>query len=168
MARVDTDQATILLAVVALLIAAVETTPTLSPETCFLSLTPEPPSVLSSDVFVTVATTDGVFDDGLLDGGGLNQTTENAGFVVTVFQRQFLDQSSHAVTILTDAARGMLGVKLSILKALSAHDLSLGSDQLLRNLIAPTKATAPYLWNKDENIVAMPLYFATEFDWKLT
>jgi hypothetical protein len=167
MSRVDTNQATVLQAVVDRLIASVVTDPKLTDETCFASLFPVPPLLLPSNLFLTVAPIEGQFEPGLHEGGGIYQTSEEAGVVVTVFTRMLLDRGGRSVKVLTESTRGLLVVKRLVLKALSGHDLvDPVGNQLLRNLMAPLNCDPPKFLDEDK-IGYLSLRFSTDFDWDL-
>lgn len=169
MPRIDIDQITVLQAVADRLIASVATTPALNDSTCFLSLQPLPPVMLPSNLFLTVAPIEGRFDSGLHDGGGIYQTMEEAGVVVTVFSRVHLDRGGRDGKQLSESARGLLTIKRLILKSLSGHDLlTSGGSTFLRNLMAPMRCDAPGKIQEEGNLIGyLPIYFSTDFDWDL-
>lgn len=168
MPRTTADQVTVLQAVVDRLIAAVATTPALNDSTCFLSIEPDPPVMLPSNLFLTVAPNEGQFDPGLHDGGGIDQTTEEAGVVVSIFNRIHLDRGGRDGKLMSESARGLLTLKRLVLKALSGYDLSVSGNPLLRNLMAPLKCSAPRRIDEEGRLIgAISLYFSTDFDWDL-
>lgn len=164
MARIATDQSTVLTAVVTRLIGQVAA---LNAANCYLSCEPDPTVERSHHLFVQVSPGDGRFDDAAHTGGGINQVFEVASVWVTIFVRTQLDQVQRSTKTLQDASRGLLTLKKSILKALSGHDLqSAGGDNIVINYMAPMSAARP-LRESWEGFAVQALQFSTDFEWDL-
>lgn len=160
----DTDQAEILQAVIDRLIDRVEW---LNQTTCVPSLDTDPPVTIQHDRFATVAPTAGQFDREAFDGGGRQQTWENAGVVVTVFTRVKLDPQGRDSQRLLNAVRGLFRLKHDVLDALSGHDLSNPSGELIvRNLLYPIDAGNPE-HDRKEGLGRLSITFGVDFAWKL-
>lgn len=163
MARVASTQAEVLEAIVERLISQIEQ---LADNTCFLSLTPEPPVNVSQNLFVTVAPLAGTFGEGEFEGGGENVTFERAGVVVTIFSAIKLDRVAHAAEILLDKNRGLLEWKRKILRTLAGHDPTVeGGDETLTELVTPLDSS-PITY--DGKHARLMLTFSTDIDWDLT
>lgn len=138
---------------------------------CFLTAEPpdEPPANVRNNVFCTVSPTNGQFDQEALIGGGFNTVFEEAGVEVVIFNAVKLDRVGHDSALMTEASRGLLVLKLAILKALSGHDLQDGSgNEILINLMAPLKSENPRSSKgKDGAVGDLSLQFSTDFEWDL-
>lgn len=165
MARVETEQSDVLLAIVDRLVDQI---PALSRKNCFISILPNPPYKVPDNVFVTVSPTGGTFPEDLLVGGGAHQCNESAGVLVTVFSRFMAQRTGHDAASLTDFTRGVLRMKRLILKALTAHDLQFERNSILSSLMLPTDSGPPEpIGDPAENLVQVSVKFGTDFDWNL-
>lgn len=172
MARPDnnpTDQVDVLQAVVSRLIREVDK---FTDTNCFLTAEPpdEPPANVRNNLFCTVSPTNGQFDQGVHEGGGINTTFEDAGVEIVIFNAVKLDRVGHDSALLTEASRGLLVLKKQILKALSGHDLQDGNgEEILINLMAPLLSKNPRSSKGKEGAVGdLSLQFSTDFEWDLT
>lgn len=169
MARIPTDQTTVVEAVVTRLIASVNE---FGDGNCFLtSEPPEDPVAIRQDLFCTVSPTDSQFDQGVQEGAGIDGTFENAAVIVVVFNAVRLDQTGRDASLLTKSGRGLLDLKRGILKALSGHDLKdAAGDEILVNYMSPLRSEAPRsIKDKDSKFVGdLALLFSTDFQWNLT
>lgn len=163
MAVVATNQVDVLNAVVARLIAQVSG---LNSSTCFISDTPEPPAASQNNLFVTVAPTGGRFDEEAQIGAGAAELIEYVGFAVTIWSAMKLDRNEHANYLLTDATRGLLAVKKSVLKALVGHNLQVtGGDALVAYIRAINSSPPGYTQG---GLGRITLTFSSEFLWDLS
>lgn len=170
---IDTDQATILLAV----ISRLQTNLQLDDSHCFLTLDPMAPvgepkagNTAGGDYWLTVSAGDSVFPDGFQEGGGINQVFEDATVVVMGYTRIRLDRTNHDTKLLTDLMRGLMPIKARILAAMLKDDEPLVDEKgnpLLRE--CPIRAVAPTKpWHDDKKSVGgIGVIFATPFDWNL-
>lgn len=162
--RTDTEQADILDSVVKQLL---DTIPSLSSKTCFISILPDPPYKVPDNQFVTVAPTGGDFPEEFTDGGGQNQCTEMSGVIVTAFSRFQAYRQGQEREALSNWTRGILRMKRLILKSLVSQDLTWNTNFILRSLVRPKKSGPPDHVG-DEALVKIPISFALDFDWNLT
>ena len=165
MNRRKTTQAEVLRAVAARL---EQTIPGLNKNTILLALEPSPPEFPSHKNFISVCPTEGKFDDGMLDGGGIEQTEEMAGVCVTIFFRTQLDKNNQSENALQDPTSGLLEQKRQVLKHLTCHDLMVGEDYILTEPMMPTMATAPKSAPKEDRLAFEQIYFTTNFVWDLS
>lgn len=175
MARIDTTQAAVLLAVKARVVAAC---PALSAARVFVCDADEVPEGSRDSVVVTLWPTDGLFDKALWDGGGAAQTVEQTGVEITVFVRNWSDRMKHGEQALTAGhdgveakAAGLLSIKHQLLRALSAHDLADDAgDFLLREPMRPIASGRPrrsVYGEQGKPVGDLALLFATDLDWRL-
>jgi hypothetical protein len=169
MARIATDQTTVLERVVARLIAQVDD---FRSNTCFLTAQPlqEPPQSTQNNLFCTVSPSTATFEGDVFEGAGANGVFEDAAVVVCVYNAIRLDRSGHDAELLTHSARGLLKLKQDILKALAGHDLAdLAGNQILLHHIEPERAEdIRSMWEKPNALGDMALVFKTEFEWDLS
>lgn len=163
MARVDSNHSDILDAVAARLISQISG---YSASNCFVTLEPMPFPFPQHNQFMTVCPSDGVFDDAIIEGAGVAACAENSNVIVTCASRIMLDQVAQHRTLISDQSRGLLVTKRLILKALTAHDLIVGSNAVLRNFIAPVKALSPG-YDREARLGWLSIVFALDFDWDL-
>ncbi len=167
MACRSTTQADVLLRVRDRLIARISG---LTDTTCFLTLEPEPPMELKSNLFVTVCPMSGRFDDGALTGGGQEVAIEEAGVIVTIWSACKLDKAGEATAALTDTTRGVLVLKRKILQALTSHDLlDANGNKMLVDYMQPVTSDIPRasVYGETQKI-GVPLAFSTNFAWDLS
>jgi len=157
-----TDQVTVLNAVIALLQAGV---PKLAgPNTCFLSMDTEPLGNQRQNIYGTVCPMGGSYDGELFDGGA--EAVEHSGVIVTVFSAMKLDRADADVAMLTDASRGLLGLKQQVLKSLVGKMLvDQSSNNILLRPMRPLQADHPNRHNDTKG--KFSLMFETIFQWNL-
>lgn len=163
MARIATDQSTVLQRVVARLIDQIDA---LNTSNCYASAEPDPTVEKSHHLFVQVSVGDGQYNG--VGGGGINQVFEESSVWVTVFSRIKLDQVHQSKQALYDASRGLLTLKKSILQALAGHDLQDDSgDEILISYMAPRVAARPVkeAW---DGFSVISIQVSTDFEWDLT
>ena len=169
MARMKTDQSTILDRVVARLIDQVAA---LNAKTCVVTAQPpdEPPAQLRENLFCSVSPADGRFDQELLEGGGQNTLVEHSGVVVVLWSAMKLDRTGVNISLLTDAARGLFDLKRRVLKALTNHDLANGNgDQILQEPMRPILSEAPRATEQHQSGVGdLAITFLVDFEWDLS
>ena len=164
MARIDTDLAEVLQAVVSRLIDQIDG---FTPATCFLALHPEDvPHSKIGDIFCAVFPAQGTFDEGMFDGGGENQVCSNTEFVVKIYSALQTDEDGHATEFLTNATLGVIAKMKQVLLALAGHDLTNeDGDTFLRDLPCPGK----YAFERaDKKAGSVELTFKISFDWDLS
>lgn len=163
MARIATNQSTVVQSVVTRLIAQV--TDFTAPN-CYEVAEPEPTVERSHNLFCQVSVGDGRFNDEAIIGGGINEVFEHSTVWVTLFSRLKLDQAQHAKQTLYDTSRGLLVLKGAILKALSGHDLmDTGGNQILIGYMAPLSSARPV--KEWEGFSSISVAFSTDFEWDL-
>lgn len=161
MARIDSRLDTILLAIVARLIAQVSGADAAS---CYLSIDDGEIAGSADDFVLVVSPHGGSFDDGALDGGGQNVAADYFAFSVTVYSAAMLDENHRDTVGLTDATRGLILKHREVLKALTVHDLLSGSDNILRDVPMPTM----YEFGKNgRGQIFVRQVFRLSFDWDL-
>ena len=171
MARIDTDLATVLTAIVNRLIDQVilpDGETALSDSTCFLWIDDgEDPAPASGDTFVTVEVDGGNFDEALFIGGSTHQVTDDTAVMVTVWSQSRLDPAMRDKEFLTNSL-SVMPMFQKVLKALSGHDLviDVAGDLCLRELIRPAGRGAPRKRGDSQGLIS--LRFAVSFDWDLT
>lgn len=120
MARVDTDEVTVLTAFVNLLLTAFDS---LSPSSCFLTLdpgsTPDPPG---GNFWLTVSGGPSTIDEEMQDDAGDDQVVENQIIRIGIFTRIKLDKVGYDVSLLTDATRSLKVIKKQVLAVLVDED----------------------------------------------
>jgi len=162
MARIDSRLDTILLAIIARLIAEVDGADAAS---CFLAIDDEQVTGNADGFILVVSPNGGNFDDGALDGGGQNQATDYFTFSVTVYSTTNLDMGGQDSAALTDTALGLIAKHRDVLQALTVHDLLSGSDNILRDVPMPTT----YDFGKSgRGLCYVRQSFKLSFDWNLT
>lgn len=167
---VATDQSTVLQAVVNRLIARLGVAYGLNSSNCFMSVEPEIVEIPRSHNFaVTVCPVEAQFDQGALDGAGEYLCIEQAGVIVTPHTAIKLDRVEDFTAALTNATRGLLGMKKAILKAMKTSDrLQDGSgNELLVNLSQPERASMP-VYNPQTSLSRLSVTFSTDFQWDLS
>lgn len=169
MARVPTDQETVLTAVVDRLITQVHA---FGDKNCFLTAAPleEIPENVRDQVVCTVSPTDSQFEMDVHEGAGIFSTIEDAGVILNVFNAVKLDRVGHDAAALTHESRGLLRLKHEILKALSGHDLKNDAgEQILANVMAPMNSGAPRSYKQKLGLVSdLSVTFSCDFEWDLT
>lgn len=166
MPRIQVTQNTVLAAVVARL----RTVLSLPDNRCFETTNPlsAVPTTRPAHWFVTVCAGDGIFDEGMQDGGGQEQLMEDAETIVTVYSPIKLDRVDHDHALLQDESRGLLELKRLVLATLVNHDLENDDgDTFLRQLIPAKHATKPE-YDPDKGIGWLSIAFRTSFDWELS
>lgn len=180
MARVDVDQADVVLSVVEHLRTELGERG-LNERTCFMVVDagdPPPHIVASEDNwFVVVSPGPGQFDAGLFFGGGAEQTMEAFTIVCGIYSRILTDEAGHDVEALTRDARGILRLKKWVLEALADTDLQIGGNEFQRETWRPVAAgqprhvglTAPGGREMEggTTMTQLLLSFQTGFDWDL-
>lgn len=117
---------------------------------CFVSLEPEPEEEQRQQIFSTVSPAEGTYDAGMFDGAGNDGVREVSGFIVTVFSEMKLDRPDGSQKLLQHDARGLLALKLKILKALLSNadgsqwtPTNASGTPILTDYIAPVSAGFP-------------------------
>lgn len=166
---VPTDQATVLQAVVTRLIARL-TAYELNTSNCFLSVESEIEEIpRSHNLGVTVCALESSFSDSALTGAGEALCIEEAGVVITPHTAIKLDRSGDISQILTNATRGLLGMKKAILKAMKTSDRLQDAtpNELLVNLMHPLHGSRP-IYNPQTGLARLSVTFSTDFQWDLS
>lgn len=141
--------------------------------TCFISDSPWPGVEVESNLFCTVAPSEGQFDDGLMDGAGNLGVAEDSMVQVTVYSRIEVDQIERFEKGLTDASRGLLVIKQQILTALAGKNLDGGtfrgdSSNLLHEGLRPARASHKTRDPRHaDDFASFSLAFRAKFSWDL-
>lgn len=92
---------------------------------CFIALDPlELYNGRPGDFFYVVSPFSGTFDEGLIDGGGLNQVADEASIAITIHSIQNLDRPDEDAIFLNHADLGLLGRFKEVLRIMVAADLT--------------------------------------------
>lgn len=180
MARVDVDQADVVLSVVQRLRDELDEYG-LNERTCFMvvNAADPPPHIVASEDnwFVVVSPGPGQFDAGLFFGGGAEQTMEAFTIVCGIYSRILTDEAGHDLEALTREARGILRLKRLVLQALADSDLQIGGNEFQRETWRPVSASQPMhiglLGPGGNNLeggttmTQLLLSFQSGFDWDL-
>jgi hypothetical protein len=189
--RVDVSQVDVLLAVTGKLRSDLG----LTESTCYMTLSAQDPPAHwmgNEDSWqLLVSGSAGVFDEGLFLGGGRRQCMEAWQFVVGIYTRIHLDQSSHDEEAMVKANRGIYSLKALVLDCLAGKDITIqgyeeeeSSDSTdssslgefwLREMIRPVSASQPMYLSPvspdgeigGPGVVQMLLGFSVPFDWDL-
>lgn len=163
MSRNDVTQDVVLQRIVARLRSQLE----LNSQQCYETLNPdEPPTIpKGGNFFVTIGLGDSRFAEGEQVS---TNVTEESDVVVVGWTRIQLDPTDHGRNVLYDAKRGLIPLKLKLLKALVGHDLTDASgDTMLRTLLYCNRVGTP-TYDKGKKIGFIALTFGVDFDWDLT
>lgn len=144
-------------------------------ETCFLSTHPDVDMEERKVLFCVVSPMTGDYDEPKWSGGGPCALIEHTGIKVTVWNAMALDREDESTAMLYDEARGMLQLKVKLLKGLlnTLDDSGIpgnlqddeGHNILTRGLV-PQHAGHP---NMDETGKAeFHLIFEASFRWDLS
>lgn len=167
--RVRTTQCEVLLAVLRRLRSGLG----LDDRNCYPALDPldAPTFPKGGNFFLAVGFGDGAFDRDAQIGGGDQQCTEAASFLVVIYTRIKTDSANQAGRMLRDAERGALAVKHQVLQALVGEDLvDAEANTFLRQLIPVRSAERPTPLTSQKLRIAvlrLALEFHLEFDWDL-
>jgi hypothetical protein len=162
MARVSTNLQTILAAIVARIQAQV--TEFNSDSTCFISRFED--TKADPVPVCKVCPDSGQLDRGLWEGGGREQTTFDSAVLIAIDVQSNRDERGHTESALTDSAHGLLPLAEKVLKALNAHDLQSGGDEILRSPLEPLAYSSPV--DGDGSTFRMAWKIRVEFDWAMT
>lgn len=136
--------------------------------TCFISGTPFPSVELQDNLFCTISPTDGAFDVSLMDGGGAGQVCEQATFSVSVWTHIMVDQIERYEEGFVDPDRGLLSLKLLILKALAGRNLDGGNDTLLlMESLNPGRCRFDVQNKEDDEFAGLIMTFEGKWWWDL-
>ena len=162
MARVDALEADVLISVAAKL----RTDLSLGVRQAFVVLDPRNPPQFpkGGNYFITVAPGGGVFAEG---DQVYPNVTEETEVLVTAYTRVLLDSTDHYDTLLTQATRGLLPIKRSILKSLVGADLQIGGDSFTRDAVFAIRAERPD-YDESKSIGWQTITFGVNFDWDLS
>ena len=140
----------------------------LNDRTCFLWLQRSgPPPPVPDDVFITVEPDGGTFDAAMITGGGANQVTVETTIGITIHSLVRLDPGGRDAYVLQDSTRGIMPMLTSVLRALVSHDLLVGGNQCLRELLMPTGFERPQRL-EGEKRATITVVFNISFDWDMT
>jgi len=121
-------------------------------------------------VFV-VAPAGGVFDESMIDGGGLAQVTGTTNIVVKIHSPDQRDQSGRAKTSLMDSAAGLAIVHRKLLKALTTFDpVDDDGNEQCRNPLMPGQfhyQRAGAAGQGPRSYSAVEQVFVADFDWDM-
>lgn len=161
--RVDSRLDTILNRIVDRLVKKVDG---LSIDLCFLTLHPDDPiGANPGDRFVTVSPLGGRFDEGMIDGGGIFQTTADGGAVVKIHAITQEDEAYHAKTLLTDSTLGLIDMMQRVLAALTVWDADDTVNKILRQPLFPVE----YRFSNDgRRMAGVEIDFRVLFDWAIS
>lgn len=166
MARIDTDQGTILESIKARLIASLG----LHESHVLEVVEPlQPPDILpSGDNWVSIAMGGSTFP---FEEQGIPQVREDFEVHVTGYTKISLDQQGDDAAFLhKDATRSILLLKRKILIALAGWDLEtddIPAEKFLASLLYAKSATAP-TYDASKLIGWVMITFGVEFDWDMT
>lgn len=91
---------------------------------CFVSMDPlELYNGRPGDFYYVVSPFGGKFDEGLIDGGGQNQVTDESTIAITIHSIQNLDRPDEDQLFLSDRNLGLLPRFRQVLKVMTAADL---------------------------------------------
>ena len=155
----------VLTAIVAMLIAGLPDQ--CNEATCFLALDPwERPASNPGDFVFVVAPGAGVFDQGMLEGGGELQATADATVTVVIHSPLTIDEPQRETSFLTDGTLGILGIVRQVLKTLTNKvPVSAAPVNLTRDPLLP----ANYDFRRsDKSLGSAGLMFNFSFDWDLS
>lgn len=165
MARISTDQSTILEAVVSRITATVDQ---FTASTCVISEQTEPVSAYEGNLLCCVSPMAGSFPEEWTAGGGAEQCFESSGVIVSVWSRIKLDRVNRTKSALLNEDRGLLPVKKAVLKSLCGHDLlDIHGNQLLASLMAPINSQHQRR-SGEGKFIGFSISFSTDFLWNLT
>jgi hypothetical protein len=161
--RIDSRLDTILNRIVQRLIDKVSG---LSTDLCFLCLDPEiMPAASPGDRFVTVSPMSGMFDQGMIDGGGIFQATSDGGVLVKVHSTIQEDEARHDKTFLTDSSLGLIDMMQRVLAALTVWDEDDTVNKILRQPLFPVE----YAFTRESrSLGGVELQFRVLFDWAIS
>lgn len=129
-----------------------------------------PPEPSQGNIVCTVSPTDGRFDPGMIDGGGIHQVFEETGVAIAIWRRNWSDRDGHAKVMLTGGGEALLEAKKQILNALAGHDLlDAEGEPILADYMAPLTSSAPRQGRDMRNrpLADVVVTFATAFVWRL-
>jgi hypothetical protein len=143
-----------------------------SETTCFISDIAWPGIEVHDEVLCTVHPADSEFESEGAIGGGRQGIIENGVFRVTVWSKHSVDRIEHTVYALTDATRGILGLKKRVLQSLAGQqiysDALANETPLLITCMRPLSATHPPSRQGDAEYTSFSIAFLGQFYWDLT
>lgn len=92
--------------------------------TCYISRTPEPKVVPSTNAIVTIVLDDTQFDDALWSGGGPMQSGSTVMVLVTVLTKCMLDSPPKSEVEILSEERGIINYRNQVLTCLLCDDAS--------------------------------------------
>lgn len=132
---------------------------------CFISLTPRTKLQSPADLTVIITPMGGPFDGAMIDGGGQQQVTVNAGVAITIRSYLQADEAGHDYSTLIHHSLGVMNMATGVLKALTVWDpLDNEGDAMLRDQMSP--ASFDYAKESRSDMIC-ELQFNTLFDWDL-
>ena len=162
MARTNTTPVAVLRAVTARLQDALH----LNDATCFISLPGMPIDVNPGTLYVTIEPGGGSFGQGMLDGGGRNQLSDDSTLVTVVHTRLNVDELGRATQALTDATLGLLAMYWQVVDTLTIWDAQdTDGNEILREPMRPLSHGDPQ-W--DQDTYSKQVVWQTMFDWDLS
>jgi hypothetical protein len=136
--------------------------------TCYLALNPDAIGNSPGDHIFVVAPMSGQFDEGMWDGGGLEQLTANGGIIVKIHCPILLDDHTKEAALLTDEKLSIIRKANKVIGVLCDPEWSPTKDnnELTRNPLSPSG----YTIDRDSfgRVGGIELSFRCVFDWDTT
>jgi len=141
-----------------------------SSSTCYTSDDPNLTLVPPHDIFCTVVPRDGVFDEAMFAGGGIDCLSERTAVAVNVFSFVRSGESGGTNAAIYSEQRGLLSnYKPRILRALLLDwEPTFDGQSLLRDMLRPVRSVGPKAVTVNKRkYLSLTLEFATHFDWEI-
>ncbi len=132
---------------------------------CFFCLDPDaiPPS--PGELIYVVSPTSGTFDEGMMDGGGVQQLTVEAGVLVKIHSPLMLDQVGNDTSLLNDESLGLWGKATEVLAALAIQSPTVAGNAQTRDPLMPHSFS---ITKSHKRLGAIEMTFKVLFDWDVS
>lgn len=131
---------------------------------CFFCLDPDAVPPAPGQLIYIVSPTSGTFDEGMIDGGGVEQLTVDAGLMVKIHSPLMLDQVGHDSSLLNDESLGLWGKATEVLRALAVQSPEFEGNPLTRDPLMPHSFAVT---KSHKRLGAIELTFKVSFDWNV-
>jgi len=132
---------------------------------CFFCLDPDCIPPTPGEFFYVVAPTSGTFDEGMIDGGGIEQLTVEAGLLVKIHSPLMLDQVGRDVELLNNESLGLWSKATEVMAALAVQSPTVAGNPQTRDPLMPHSFS---ITKSLKRLGAIELTFKVLFDWDVS
>lgn len=132
---------------------------------CFFCLDPDAIPATPGELIYVVSPTSGTFDEGMIDGGGVEQLTVEAGLMVKIHSPLMLDQVGQDAELLNNESLGLWLKATEVMAALSLQSPTVNGNALTRDPLIPHGFA---ITKSHKRLGAIELTFKVLFDWDVS